>query len=896
VSRPKWSDASWAQEILRPLSREEREIVGGEPGVAELADSVALRSWLKWQLSLWGEQIPALAVYGPTDSVLAGCAEEIRAWAWWGTRLSLAEQVGIARLVYGVESSAHLAPLFGVARAYARDWLAALDRMPPAALWQSVLFARELCDPWASAIRDGRFGSAAEWLRLGALAIPHVVPSPPVPAPEPARVEGLPPMAWRDVGASTWTDYLDGAAEFAGVAWRTVSRTAIYHTERAAAVLSGGDAERVTIDGRDTLFDAALVSDWGRLGELQLAGRMAEVDYLLGRLPVGSVPGSAAGSAHRPSASAGAWLPGVQEWMSDVGSYSRRLELRRGVYLQELGPGASARWVIPPADVLAPREEEQDEIMLQALCLGGLLYVGGTAWPRLRAAAALRAAQKAAAEQAALAALLAEAGRETGVGYTMRRDPRTGGTYIEPLRKIGSQTGGLLARGWRALAEWWRFRRGARIDFELLLDSTKTGSESLKLNARLNEIASGAGEQLMADVPQALSALGQAFASPAAQKAAIQAPPIMAGLPTWGIPMLAPSANVAGLATGPVAQQLGQGGGAILSHWRGLLAAGGALTAYIGSVGYSMWAWEEGSQAAGFAMKQGSMTHREDLVQEAARVVEAHAAKIRGGRPWLPGLNVLEAWSDYAAASLLQARAFRSTAGGVQGLAPDRLSVDRARVGPPSLLGPAGPAPGGSAKTPSVPRAPEVATPVGPQIVTSVWPSIMMDRDRLMFIAAENRETALLNEYADLFAQGSRLLFSDEGFVWPARARVKGAGPAGIVNTGPALRVYLLPDGRVIVRLPKEHALFGPLHDRMRRLYRSQRGSFVRGISDLTRGSGLIIVQPEGHGILGEILLNTNDVPIDQLTETERKLSALISQTNADGDDWVLDPSGPRTE
>ena len=176
-------------------------------------------------------------------------------------------------------------------------------------------------------------------------------------------------------------------------------------------------------------------------------------------------------------------------------------------------------------------------------------------------------------------------------------------------------------------------------------------------------------------------------------------------------------------------------------------------------------------------------------------------------------------------------------------------------------------------------------------------PISVVERRRLEFIADENRETILLQEYAHLFSQGSRLLFDDTGFAWPARARgAKASGQAGIVNTGPAIRVYLLANGLVIFRLPKSHPLFDPLKDRMRRLTRTKRAVFEPGLSDVTRNMGLWIIQPVGQGIMGEILLNINDVPMDQLSETELEMNRLVTDTAVDGPDFPVPTDPPRTE
>ena len=192
---------------------------------------------------------------------------------------------------------------------------------------------------------------------------------------------------------------------------------------------------------------------------------------------------------------------------------------------------------------------------------------------------------------------------------------------------------------------------------------------------------------------------------------------------------------------------------------------------------------------------------------------------------------------------------------------------------------------------PPTPKAPTLAPTI--LLPRRVEPISVMERHRMELVEAENRETLLLNEYADLFRNGSRLLWDDADFVWSSRARSgKIVAQGGIQNTGAPLRVYLLADGRVVLRLPREHALFGPIKDRIRRLKARKAAVFLPGLSDETRSTGLWVIQPEAQGVLGEVLLNLNDVPIDQWTESERDVHRRATDTDVEGPDFEVPREG----
>ena len=282
------------------------------------------------------------------------------------------------------------------------------------------------------------------------------------------------------------------------------------------------------------------------------------------------------------------------------------------------------------------------------------------------------------------------------------------------------------------------------------------------------------------------------------------------------------------------------------------------------------------------ASYQAARSKDPDLVLEATRRMDSIARTAKGPAVWIPGFNLWTAFSEFFAASHFSVDVFRQTAGQVRSL----NGVSR----PEKSKAPIRPSPTG---TPEVPGG----RPVVPPPPKAPMPISVVERRRLELIEGENRETILLQEYAHLFSQGSRLLFDDTGFTWPSRARgAKASGQAGIVNTGPALRVYLLANGLVIFRLPKTHPLFDPIKDRMRRLTRTKRAVFEPGLTDVTRNMGLWIIQPAGQGILGEILLNINDVALDQLSETELEVNRLVTDTDVNGEDFAVPTGPPRTE
>ncbi len=102
--------------------------------------------------------------------------------------------------------------------------------------------------------------------------------------------------------------------------------------------------------------------------------------------------------------------------------------------------------------------------------------------------------------------------------------------------------------------------------------------------------------------------------------------------------------------------------------------------------------------------------------------------------------------------------------------------------------------------------------------------------------------------------------------------------------------------GRVVLRLPKSHALFDSIKDRMRRLTRTKRAVFEPGLTDVTRNVGLWIIQPVGQGILGEILLDTNDVLLDQLSETELEVNRVVTDSDVNGPDFEVPKPPGKTE
>jgi len=318
------------------------------------------------------------------------------------------------------------------------------------------------------------------------------------------------------------------------------------------------------------------------------------------------------------------------------------------------------------------------------------------------------------------------------------------------------------------------------------------------------------------------------------------------------------------------------GNGAMTGQGLRLVKLAGGAAAITSTIPFSAFILEESSQATGMASYQAARSKNQDKVQEATRRMDSISRIAQGPAVWLPGFNLWVAFSEFFAAQHLSAETFRLTAGHVKDLngagKPDKGDQKAIRPSPTGKVE----APGGRPVVQPTPKAP------------SIEPISMEDRRQIQLIGDENRETILLNEHADLFSRGSRLLFDDTGFVWPPRTRSGKATGSGIVNTGAPLRVYLLAGGRVVLRLPKSHAFFDPIKDRMRRLTRTKRAVFEPGLSDVTRNMGLWIIQPVGQGILGEVLVNTNDVPLDQLTETELDVSKRVTDTDVTGADFEV--------
>ncbi len=841
--------------IAQPHSEEELRVADADPGVRELVREYPLRRWLQWMLSLWGERLPV----GDQDSP-AEVKDEVLAWCWWWTRLSLADVYAATRIAFGPLAPKLLPYVYGIAREHMRAWLDHLQGLSPATLYQSVILARELADPWASAFRDAQYAWGLRYRSVGLVVRPGFnFPRPPNPHPTDET--------------SYWEDLLVGAGEFASMSWKTLHVASQYWANRVY------DVDQV-LEPRETLFDYQYVEAWGVEGEKQLAGRVADVRNLLVRIPNETfvVIDGKPPFPHSPTYTADMFLPGVRDWMGRLGEYS----IRNGAWLREQG-------LLGPRWALAPDSADAEEVWLQGLILSGGMYTASASLPRLFRTAKTTAIVRA-PELTSISALIGAlygiegAALPTGLKYIARSDG-SGRTWVQAVRSSAGGAWGFFTAPFRAMRDWWRYRKGGRVEWETLIRESEPGLREIRHSVLANEAATKAG--IPGQVSQAIAKSIDTVSSQAGRSAQEAVGTVInVGNTGAGLPLVGPGPGAAGAVQGAVGtvQQLGNAG----MTERGLrtLKLVGGASAVAGTIPFSAFILEESSQSTGMASYQAARSKNPDLVQEATRRMDGISRIAKGPAPWIPGYNLWVAFSEFFAAQHFSADVFRQTAGQVRGLngggKPDRAQE-------PIRPEPTGPAavPGGKAKTPPPPKTP----------LAVVVPISMGDRRAIALIAADNRETLLLEEYAEFFKNGSRLLWDDTGFAWPARARAQGAaGRPGIENTGPALRVYLLADGRIVLRLPLEHALFGPIRDRMRRLKARKAAVFLPGLSDATRTTGIWIIQPEGQGVLGEVLLNTNDVPVNQLSETEKQLSRRVTDTDVDGEDFPIPTDPPRRE
>ena len=835
-----------------PHTEEELRVSQADPEVRDLVQEHPLRRWLQWMLSLWGERLPV----GDWNNG-AEVKQEILAWSWWWTRLSLAEVYPATRLAFGDLAPKVLPSVYGIAREHMREWLRHLETLSAPTLYQAVLLARELADPWASAFRDAQYAWGLRYQMTRAVLRPGFnFPRPPNPHPTSET--------------SYWNELLEGAGEFAGMSWRTLEVAAQYWANRVY------DAPHENLEPRETLFDYQFVESWGVEGEKRLAGRVADVRNLLVTIPndffvaVGGNPPF----PHSPTYTAEMFLPGVRDWMGHVGEYS----IRSGAWLRQEG-------VLGPRHLLAPDTADAEEVWLQGLVLSGGMYTASASLPRLFTTAKTTAIIRAPELTSAAAVLGALYGVEggalpTGVRYIARTDA-AGRTWIQAVRSGSGKAWGFFTAPFRAMRDWWRFRKGGRVEWETLIKESEPGLREIRHTVLANEAATKAG--IPGQVSTAVARSLDSVSSPAGRAAQDAVGTVInVGNTGAGLPLAMPGAGAAGAVQGATGMVQQLGNGAMTERGLRILKVAGGATAVAGTIPFSAFLLEEASQSAGMASYQAARTKNPDMVQEATRRMDSIARTAKGPAVWIPGFNLWTAFSEFFAATHFSADVFRQTAGQVRNL----NGVSR----PEKSKEPIRPQPTG---TPVVPGGRPVVSPPP----KAPMPISVLERRRLELIEDENRETILLQEYAHLFSQGSRLLFDDTGFTWPSRARgAKASGQAGIVNTGPALRVYLLANGLVIFRLPKTHPLFDPIKDRMRRLTRTKRAVFEPGLSDVTRNMGLWIIQPVGQGILGEILLNINDVPMDQLSETELEVNSLVTDTDVNGEDFAVPTGPPRTE
>ncbi|GEM_PF-2414814 len=841
--------------IAAPYSEEELRVADGDPEVRDLVREYPLRRWLQWMLSLWGERLP---VGDPNDA--AAVKEEILAWCWWWTRLSLADVYSATRITFGSLAPKLLPSVYGIAREHMRAWLDHLTSLSPTTLYQSVLLARELADPWASAFRDAQYAWGLRYRSVALVLRPGFnFPRPPNPHPTDET--------------SYWYELLVGAGEFASMSWKTLQVASQYWANRTY------DVDQV-LEPRETLFDYQFVEAWGVEGEKRLAGRVADLRNLLVRIPnetfvaIGGKPPF----PHSPTYTAEMFLPGVRDWMASIGDYSRR----NGAWLREQG-------VLGPRWALAPDTADAEEVWLQGLVLSGGMYTASASLPRLFGTAKTTAIVRA-PELTSVAALIGAlygvegAALPTGLKYIARSDG-SGRTWIQAVRSSAGGAWGFFTAPFRSMRDWWRYRKGGRVEWETLIRESEPGLREIRHSVLANEAATKAGipGQVSSAIARSIDTVSSS-AGRAAQDAVGTV--INVGQTGAGLPLVGPGAGAAGAVQGAVGTVQQLGNAAMTERGIRMLKLAGGATAVAGTIPFSAFILEESSQSSGMAAYQASRSKNPDLVQEATRRLDAISRTAKGPAPWIPGYNLWVAFSEFFAAQHFAADVFRQTAGQVRAFngvgRPDRAKEPIR----PEPTGP-GVVPGGKTKTPPPPKATSAA----------VVPISMGERRAIVLVENENRETLLLEEYSEFFKNGSRLLWDDTGFAWPARARAQGAaGRPGIENTGPAVRVYLLADGRIVLRLPLEHALFGPIRDRMRRLKARKAAVFLPGLSDATRTTGIWIIQPEGQGVLGEVLLNTNDVPVDQLSETEKQTARRVTDTDVDGPDFEPPTAPPRSE
>ncbi len=840
-----------------PHSTEDFRVAEGDPEVKDLVREYPLRRWLQWMLSLWGERLPVAA--DPEDQTAV--KEEILSWCWWWTRLSLAEVYPATRLAFGELTPKALPLVYGIARAHMHAWLRHLDTLSPRTLYQALLLGRELADPWASAIRDARYAwglpyqSVREVLRPG-----FNFPRPPNPHPTSE--------------SSYWGDLVAGAAEFAGMSWRTLEVTAQYWANRVY------DAPQAGLEPRETLFDKGYLELWGAEGEKQTAGRLADLRNLMVTVPNDFyvVIGKRPPFPHSPTFTAEQFLPGVRDWMGRVGEYS----IRAGAWRrdQRLGP----QWAIAADDA------DIEEVWLQGLVLSGGMYTASASLPRLFGTAKREVIIHAPALTTTAEIIGAAYGANTGIRYVVRTDA-AGRSWMQAVRSTSGGVANFVSAPFRAMRDWWRFRKGGRVEWDVLIRESEPGLAKIQHSILANEAATKAG--IPGQVSNAISRVLET-ASSNAGRAAQQATGTVINLGNTGsgLPLAMPGAGAAGAVQGAVGTVQQLGNAAMTERGLRMLKLAGGAAAVTGTIPFSAFILEESSQSAGMAAYQASRSKNPDLVQEATRRLDAISRTAKGPAPWIPGYNLWVAFSEFFAAQHFSADVFRQTAGQVRNL----NGVGKPEKKEPVHAEPTGPGktPGGRPTVPPTPKAPTLAPTV--LLPRRVEPISVTDRRQMEFIEAENRETLLLNEYADLFRNGSRLLWDDTDFVWSPRARGgKSAPEGGIQNTGAPLRVYLLADGRVVLRLPREHALFGPIKDRMRRLKARKAAVFLPGLSDETRSTGLWVIQPEAQGVLGEVLLNLNDVAIDQWTESERDVHRRATDTDVQGPDFEV-PEEKRVE
>jgi len=79
-----------------------------------------------------------------------------------------------------------------------------------------------------------------------------------------------------------------------------------------------------------------------------------------------------------------------------------------------------------------------------------------------------------------------------GVKYIVRTDPQ-GRTWMQAVRSAGGGVVSLFTAPFRAMRDWWRFRKGGRVEWEVLIKGSEPGLQQIEHTILANEAATKAG-------------------------------------------------------------------------------------------------------------------------------------------------------------------------------------------------------------------------------------------------------------------------------------------------------------------------------------------------------------------------------------------------------------------